>query len=107
MTDLDRTREQMFRDLKRHPLNLGFAKFEILLGLIALAIGQVLILWAVRQTIDWGFLIGGVMLFSMGGYLAMAGHRSHLYQSANDQTAYLLHKYRMNKSSSNSGEEHA
>src|SRR5689334_7166040 len=32
----------------------------------------------------------------LGGFLALAGHRSHLYQSLNDQTAVLLDELRRN-----------
>ncbi|MGF1581726.1 MAG: hypothetical protein ACFCD0_20545 [Gemmataceae bacterium] len=31
-----------------------------------------------------------LLLFILGGYLALAGHRSHIYQSQNDRTAYLM-----------------
>jgi len=107
MTGLDQTRQQMAQDLNHKPLNRGFAKFEILLGLLAASCGQVLILIAVRDVTNWAFVIGGVVLFTLGGYLAMAGHRSHLYQSANDQTAYLLIQLKSELFSGENGEDQA
>jgi len=35
-----------------------------------------------------------VILFALGGYLALAGHRSHLYQSNNRLAAYLAAQIR-------------
>jgi hypothetical protein len=66
------------------PLNPLWAKLEILLGLTAAALG--LILLRDRAIHD----ILSASLIVLGLYLAGAGHRSHLYQSQNRQTAYLL-----------------
>jgi hypothetical protein len=38
---------------------------------------------------DWSLAGGALVLFVLGWYLALAGHRSHLYQSNNELTAYL------------------
>jgi hypothetical protein len=62
-------------------LNPAWAKLEILIGLGAAAVGT-------KLPSDYATL--GIALMALGGYLAMAGHRSHLYQSQNRQTAYLL-----------------
>jgi hypothetical protein len=39
-------------------------------------------------------IAAGLALFVLGGYLAMAGHRSHLYQSNNQLAAYLANEIR-------------
>ncbi len=39
--------------------------------------------------IDWVRIIVSTALMVFGTYLAMAGHRSHLYQSNNKLAAYL------------------
>ena len=74
------------------PLNRTWAKAELLLGLSATGIGLLLGTWAVSRPADveWFFASLGVALFVLGSYLAMAGHRSHLYQSNNELTALLL-----------------
>jgi hypothetical protein len=38
-----------------------------------------------------------VFLFVLGGYLALAGSRSHLYQSSNELTAFLLEELHRQK----------
>ena len=65
-------------------LNPTWAKLEIILGLAAAAAGLRLLLG------DGLAALGGGALVVLGLYLAMAGNRSHLYQSQNRQTAYLL-----------------
>ncbi len=65
-------------------LSLVWAKLEIVAGLAVAVLGG-----RVRTgagPIAWA----GEVLIVLGLYLAMAGHRSHLYQSMNRQTAYLL-----------------
>jgi len=61
-----------------------WAKAEIILGLAAACFGAVLL--RDRLTLD----AVAATLIVLGLYLAAAGHRSHLYQSQNRQTAYLL-----------------
>jgi hypothetical protein len=73
------------------PLNRTWAKLEILLGLTAAGAGLIL-----NHSPAVGDL-GGLALFILGGYLALAGHRSHLYQSANERTAYLAEIIRNEK----------
>ena len=66
------------------PLNPIWAKLEIVLGLIVSVGGAVLIRdQAVHDTASGAMIV-------LGLYLAGAGHRSHLYQSQNRQTAYLI-----------------
>jgi hypothetical protein len=78
------------------PLNRLWAKGEILLGLLSTGLGLLLSDWAVARTggAEWLSAIAGLLLFVLGGYLALAGHRSHLYQSNNELTAYLVEEIR-------------
>ncbi len=70
-----------YAELGYTPLNPWWAKAEIVLGLAAAAVG----VWLLAQNEP----LPGVLLVTLGGYLALAGHRSHLYQSSNRQAAYL------------------
>jgi hypothetical protein len=73
-------------------LNRTWAKGEILLGLFAAGVGMLLGEWAVARSVEveWTAAAASVFLFILGGYLALAGSRSHLYQSSNELTAFLL-----------------
>lgn len=101
MIDLKEARAQLFADLGYKPLNKFWAKVEIFLGLLALGLGIWYKLHEVQPGLDWlksGIPISfGLLLFILGGYLTLAGHRSHLYQSENERTAYLLHQIRQLK----------
>ena len=79
-------------------LNKTWAKLEIMCGLLAVAVGMLASQWSLLKANerDWLWIVGGVLLFVCGGYLAMAGHRSHLYQSSNQLTAVLLQELRRN-----------
>jgi protein-S-isoprenylcysteine O-methyltransferase Ste14 len=94
MLNLDRTTEQMRADLGWKRLSRTWAKWEILLGLAALGLGLlVLLLFATpnpNAVTPWTLIAGALVLFVLGGYLTLAGHRSHLYQSNTELTAYLL-----------------
>lgn len=90
--NIDAEQDRLHRDLKFQRLNPAWAKIEIVLGLAA-AIGG--LLCAARgcmaaDEIDWLSTLGGGLLHVLGGYVAMAGHRSHLYQSQTKLTAYVL-----------------
>ncbi len=93
-------RDQALRDvhtaLGHKQLSRGWAKAEIVLGLAAAGVGNLLGSYAVVATggVDWGSAGASVALFVLGGYLALAGHRSHLYQSNNELTAYLAEAVR-------------
>ena len=68
-----------------------WAKLEILLGLAAVGAGMMsgsYLMLNYRDVEVWMWT-GPVILFACGGYLALAGHRSHLYQSNNRLAAYL------------------
>ena len=83
----DRLHEEL--GLKR--LNPGWPKVEILLGLVAAAVGLVACLNPpeVVAELGLGATLIGIVLVVLGAYLAMAGHRSHLYQSQNRLAAWL------------------
>jgi len=79
--------------LKR--LSKTWAKIELLAGLTAAGLGLFAGDWAVARAdreVNWEIAAGGLVLFVCGAYLALAGHRSHLYQSNNELTAYLAEK---------------
>jgi hypothetical protein len=93
------TREQLLAELHQRlgygRLNPGWAKAEILLGLLAAGVGLFLGQFALAQpSPPWPFAAGGLALFVLGGYLALAGHRSHLYQSSNDRVTLLIEELR-------------
>jgi hypothetical protein len=93
MTDPRDMLDRLHADLGWKRLRAGWAKFEIFLGLFVVAVAIRLL----ARPVPVG--IGGVMqsdltilglpLFMLGGYLAMAGHRSHLYQSNNALAAWV------------------
>jgi len=83
---LDRLRADL--GLKR--LNPVCAKLEIVLGL--LAAGVAIPLMTIKS--DAMNVAGGLALFVLGGYLALAGLRSHLSQSNNLLAAYLAAEIR-------------
>jgi hypothetical protein len=65
---------------------------EIFLGLAAAGVGLLLGDWACRREIAdlfWPCAAAALCLFVLGGYLALAGHRSRPYQSNNELIAYL------------------
>jgi len=61
-------------------LSRTWGKFEIVIGLLAAGIGLF------SPDILTFFRLA---LFVFGGYLVLAGHRNHLYQSSNELMAYL------------------
>src|SRR4051812_21418970 len=78
-----------------------WAKLEIFLGLLAFAAG---IIGALKQAVAqaltlqdavWLAWASYAALLVLGGYLALAGHRSHLYQSNNRIAAYLAERVRL------------
>ena len=86
MHDLNPELHRVHRELGYKRLNRPWAKIEIVLGLGAAGIGLCLASHApVLETMAFG-----VILFVLGGYLTLAGHRSHLYQSHTRLAAYLM-----------------
>jgi hypothetical protein len=96
--DLEKTLAELRRDLGHKPLSAAWAKVEIFLGLLGAGVGVLLLNWwaALPPAANppWGLAAAGLGLFVLGGYLALAGHRSHLYQSSNKLTAYLVAEIR-------------
>jgi hypothetical protein len=76
--------QDLLRAAGRKPLNPVWAKLEIVIGLTVATLGLILL----RDRAAHDALSAALIV--LGAYLAAAGHRSHLYQSQNRQTAYLL-----------------
>ena len=100
MSDGKQRLDRLHADLGLKPLNRTWAKVELLVGLAAAGIGMLLGQRTMAQRgmeIDWPMTGAALALFVLGWYLALAGHRSHLYQSNNDLTAYLAEQIRGTK----------
>ncbi len=92
MIDTESSLTALHSALGMKKLNPVWAKMEIFLGLAAAAAGLMVairILASAPVEIDWVRIIVSMALMVFGAYLAMAGHRSHLYQSNNKLAAYL------------------
>jgi hypothetical protein len=96
MSDRATRKDELLADLGFKRLNLVSAKLEVLFGLTAAGVGLLVGNWAVAEH-DWPIAAAALALFVLGGYLAMAGHRSHLYQSSNQLTAHLVDEIRHRK----------
>ena len=72
-----------YRLLGRRPPSLRWAKAELFIGLGAAAAGC----WMLRT--EGTAAVLGAGLLALGGYLALAGHRSHLYDAMTRQTTLL------------------
>ena len=89
--------ERLHAGLQLRRLKPVWAKCEIVLGLAAVGTGLFIGMGlAVRlnpppDLVEW---LAPLALFTLGGYLALAGHRSHLYQSSNALVAYLAGQLR-------------
>src|SRR4051812_2187818 len=88
----DESLDRLHRELGLKRLNPLWAKLEIFFGLFAAAVG---LIGAVKLAAlpdgtlpPWTWL-APALLVTLGGYLALAGHRSHLYQSNNRLAAHL------------------
>jgi hypothetical protein len=100
-----KTVEEILQAQGLKPLSKTWAKVEVLAGLIAAFLG---LAWVVSLSctpngvpqpgsMNFGEFLGAMGLFVLGAYLAMAGHRSHLYQSNNLLTAFLVEEIRKKK----------
>lgn len=94
--------DRLHRDLGFKRLNPLWAKVEILLGLVAVVAGlfggmrlaaREAATKADEPATAW---VGQAALVVLGGYLTLAGHRSHLYQSNNRLAAHLADLTRKN-----------
>jgi hypothetical protein len=95
MPDVRDSLKDLHSRLGYKPLRRSWAKAEILFGLSAAGAGVLLGVWAVSRPVIDGFLATGALaLWVLGGYLALAGNRSHLYQSGNERTAFLAEAIR-------------
>jgi hypothetical protein len=93
VTDHDKALADLHARLGLKRLSPTWAKLEILLGLAASGAGLLAGQYALaRPDFAWGLVLGGLALFVLGGYLALAGHPSHLYQSNNLLAAHLAAK---------------
>jgi hypothetical protein len=75
----------------------AWGKCEIFLGLSAAGVGWLLGCHLVARPVaevEWGLVGLALALIVLGGYLALAGHRGHLYQAGIEQTAYLAEEIR-------------
>jgi hypothetical protein len=96
---------ELLQPLGLRPLNRLWAKAEIFLGLTCVFLSMSIQfgpfpLMRPFGSPEQGHLAGlltCLVLFVFGGYLAMAGHRSHLYQSSNELTAFLVEEIRKQK----------
>jgi len=95
MSALEDPLHRLHRDLGLKPLLGWWAKVEILLGLVAVVgglFGGMRLAGFEARTgtdVDAAAWLGMAALVVLGGYLTLAGHRSHLYQSNNRLVAYL------------------
>jgi hypothetical protein len=80
--------DRLQNDLGFKRLHAGWAKMELFLGLGAAAVGCWLLGGSYAPS--WLSPLVGGGLFVAGLYLALAGHRSHLYQSNTRIAAYVL-----------------
>jgi uncharacterized membrane protein len=95
MIDTEDPLAELHNALGMKKLNPVWANIEIFLGLAAAAAGLMVamrVLSSASVEIDWVCIIVSMALMVFGVYLAMAGHRSHLYQSNNKLTAYLAER---------------
>src|SRR4029453_554626 len=87
---------RLYKDLgfqRHHP---AWAKVEIFFGLAAVSAGHLCGVYAIvhlEAALFWAMIAASLLLQSLGGYLALAGHRSHVYQSNNKLTAWLAAQF--------------
>jgi hypothetical protein len=87
--------EELYLELGLKRLNPSWAKAEIVLGLMVSSVGLFEGIYQLAHfdhSPNWLLLGASVVLQTLGGYLALAGHRSHLYQSQNKLFAWLSTK---------------
>ena len=87
--DAQKTRREPRREPPLGRRTRTWAKIEILLGVLTFAIGLVVIVRPPAEPALMPYVVLGAALMMLGGYLAMAGHRSHLYIAMNRLAAHL------------------
>lgn len=95
MAEIEEALAELHSVLDMKQLNPAWAKAEIFLGLAAASAGLLVAIRAPSFSaveVDWMSTIVSLALMVFGSYLAMAGHRSHLYQSNNKLAAYLVER---------------
>ena len=98
MPDRDEALDRLHERLGLRRLSTVWAKLEIVLGLAAVAAALFHVTTAAahpRPPVRWLLDFAAYpALFVAGGYLVLAGHRSHLYRSNNRLAAYLADEIR-------------
>lgn len=83
---------RLYEELGLKRLSPAWAKAEILLGLAAVSAGHLCGVYSIVHLSGqqfWVFVTASLLLQSLGGYLGLAGHRSHVYQSQNKLAVWL------------------
>ena len=97
--DLDAELVRLHADLGWKRLSPAWAKAEI--GLVVAAGGLLAGVHTVARPtaeIHWPLAVASAALQALGGYLALAGHRSHLYQSQTKLAAWLAEQSKLHRS---------
>lgn len=94
--------DRLYRDLGFQPPSHWWGRAEMLTGLLGMGISVCLMLFLTAETLQaagakdsladrffTSTAIGAVVLFALGGYLTLMGHRRALYGSSDRLTAYL------------------
>ena len=94
--------DRLYRDLGFQSLSHWWGRAEILAGLLGVGLSVCLMLFLAVEALHGagpkdaiadrflnGTAVGAIFLFALGGYLALVGHRRHLYESNDRLTAYL------------------
>jgi hypothetical protein len=100
MSDVESQRQRLHADLGWSRLSPVWAKVEIVLGLLSAAGGLLVGVHAVARDaveIHWPLAVAGAALQTLGVYLALAGHRSHLYQSQTKLAAWLAAQIKLHR----------
>jgi hypothetical protein len=94
--------DRLHQELGHKRLGKLWAKLEIFLGLLTASAGLLVGVRTVTRPADISieFVAASLILTALGGYLALAGNRSHLYQSSNRLAAYLAETIRNSRKAS-------
>lgn len=85
--NINKELDRLHQDLGWKPLSRIWAKLEVVLGLLAFVCGLPMVQMGDAQT---PMVAAGAVLSVLGGYLTLAGHRSHLYQSNTRLAAWVV-----------------